>query len=123
MAKTKNPNSAYWNSIESRSKSMCSTYKSLDNKKGFDVSENIDSTLMLKLWKDGCIYCGEKDWHILGCDRIDNSKGHSKDNVVCSCKYCNWIRSANFSFEEMLMIGETIKKIKVKRSESQNKPL
>lgn len=36
-----------------------------------------------------CIYCGETDWHLLGADRIDNSKPHTEDNVVCCCKRCN----------------------------------
>lgn len=36
-----------------------------------------------------CYYCGETDWHKLGCDRIDNSKPHTEDNVVCCCSDCN----------------------------------
>lgn len=36
-----------------------------------------------------CHYCGEDDWHKLGCDRIDNSKPHTEDNVVCCCSNCN----------------------------------
>ena len=116
MTITKNFDSEYWNNIETRAKQMCSTYKSLDKKKGFDISNNIEHEKMLELWKYGCIYCGESDWHKLGCDRIDNSKPHSTDNIVCSCKDCNWIRNANFSFEEMLMLGKTIRIIKEKRS-------
>ena len=36
-----------------------------------------------------CVYCGESDWRKLGCDRIDNSKPHTEDNVVCCCGDCN----------------------------------
>lgn len=36
-----------------------------------------------------CVYCGESDWTKLGCDRIDNSKPHTEDNVVCCCGGCN----------------------------------
>lgn len=36
-----------------------------------------------------CIYCGEDDWTKLGCDRIDNDKPHTPDNVVCCCWECN----------------------------------
>lgn len=36
-----------------------------------------------------CHYCGETDWCELGCDRIDNSKPHTPDNVVPCCKKCN----------------------------------
>lgn len=41
------------------------------------------------LWEKGCYWCGETDWHKLGVDRIDNSKPHTIDNVVCSCWNCN----------------------------------
>lgn len=36
-----------------------------------------------------CHYCGETDWLKIGCDRIDNSKPHTPDNVVPCCKDCN----------------------------------
>lgn len=36
-----------------------------------------------------CVYCGETDWRKLGCDRKDNSKPHTIENVVCCCALCN----------------------------------
>lgn len=36
-----------------------------------------------------CIYCGETDWHKLGCDRKDNDLPHTPENVVSCCKDCN----------------------------------
>ena len=36
-----------------------------------------------------CYWCGETDWKQLGCDRIDNTKPHTPDNVICSCGKCN----------------------------------
>lgn len=36
-----------------------------------------------------CVYCNEKDWHVLGLDRIDNNLPHHASNVVCSCWKCN----------------------------------
>ena len=39
-----------------------------------------------------CIYCGEKDWHKLGCDRIKNYYPHRPNNVVPCCKRCNELR-------------------------------
>lgn len=59
--------------------------------------------------KSQCIYCGSKEK--LGCDRIDNSKGHTYDNVVPCCYVCNCARNNNFSFDEMKILGKTIKKI------------
>ena len=48
-----------------------------------------------------CVYCGESDWKKLGCDRIDNSKPHTEDNVVCCCGECNTKRGTK-EFEEFL---------------------
>lgn len=36
-----------------------------------------------------CLYCGESDWRVLGCDRKNNDKPHTPENVVCSCYMCN----------------------------------
>lgn len=33
--------------------------------------------------------CGESDWTKLGCNRINNSLPHTKDNVEPCCKECN----------------------------------
>ncbi len=54
-----------------------------------------------------CVYCGESDWTKLGCDRIDNSKPHTPENVVPCCVRCNK-KKARFSYEKfMRMIGKT----------------
>lgn len=50
-----------------------------------------------------CYYCGETDWLKLGCDRIDNSKPHTPDNVVCCCKECNNERQ-KMLFEDFVKI-------------------
>lgn len=36
-----------------------------------------------------CAHCDETDWTKLGCNRIDNTKPHTKDNVEPCCKKCN----------------------------------
>lgn len=33
--------------------------------------------------------CGESDWRKLGCNRLDNNKPHTKDNVEPCCMKCN----------------------------------
>lgn len=35
-----------------------------------------------------CAHCGETDWRKLGCNRLDNSKPHTKDNVEPCCWEC-----------------------------------
>lgn len=36
-----------------------------------------------------CAHCGKTGWDIIGCNRIDNSKPHTMDNVEPCCWECN----------------------------------
>jgi len=36
-----------------------------------------------------CAHCGETDWRKIGCNRLDNSKPHTEDNVEPCCIECN----------------------------------
>lgn len=36
-----------------------------------------------------CAHCGETDWYKIGCNRLDNSKPHTMDNVEPCCFDCN----------------------------------
>lgn len=42
-----------------------------------------------------CPYCNETDWHKLGCNRLDNSKPHTIDNVEPCCGKCNLLLGNN----------------------------
>lgn len=44
-------------------------------------------------------------------DRMDNSKGYSKDNCVVCCYRCNMVKRDSFTYEEMLKLGKTIQEI------------
>lgn len=61
-----------------------------------------------------CTYCGDSQDRI-GVDRVDNSIGHIKTNLVPSCYSCNSVRMANWTHEEMKTIGSAIAKIKACR--------
>lgn len=105
------------NSIRSKASKMISSYKLKDKKMGFVKICDINIDWMIEnIITKSCIYCG--DTHRVGCDRIDNDKGHTKDNVVPCCYDCNCARNNNFSFEEMKIIGETIRKVKRARNEA-----
>ena len=52
------------------------------------------------IFSQPCHYnCGESDWKKMGCDRIDNSKPHTPDNVVPCCAECN-IKRGLKTYEE-----------------------
>lgn len=96
-----------------RAKNLIRQYKWYDaNKLKLDNTIDFDAQWVVEnIFKTECIYCGETDWHKLGCDRIKNDKPHTKDNVVCCCKRCNVLRGNKFTVDEMKQIGEVIKRI------------
>jgi hypothetical protein len=94
---------------------MLSSYKNKDLKKGmvFNLSKEY---FLNQILLQPCIYCG--DTEKIGADRIDNNKGHEESNVVPCCVSCNTTRNCNYSHEEMLLLGKTIRVIKNKRNEN-----
>ena len=91
---------------------MYHAYKLRDKKHGLE--NDLTKEFVLEECKKPCIYCG--DIKRIGLDRIDNTKGHTKDNVVPCCYECNCARLNNFTHEEMLIIGKTIAEVKKSRS-------
>lgn len=54
-----------------------------------------------------CHYCGTTSLP-RGLDRIDNSRGHIKGNVLPACAPCNFARGDRFTVDEMMRIGVII---------------
>lgn len=109
-----------------RANDLVNHYNYLDRKK-FGESGDLDRDWIIQnIFGSKCVYCGTGVWTKLGCDRIDNSKPHTKDNCVCSCARCNRMRGDNFTVEEMKKIGKVIAKIdknrKQKEEEMHRKP-
>jgi len=61
-----------------------------------------------------CYYCGSDETQTLGLDRIDNDKGHNKDNVVVACELCNTTKGHRFTLEQMKQIGKLIETFDMK---------
>lgn len=66
-----------------------------------------------------CIYCGISEENVsklgdvlndytfrLTIDRKDNERGYSPDNIVLSCRRCNYVKSDILTYEEMLEVGQ-----------------
>lgn len=66
--------------------------KNKDRKSGF-VGFDLDKEFIEGLISQGCIYCGETKLRMT-LDRIDNSIGHLKCNVLPCCFRCNYIRGS-----------------------------
>ena len=83
-----------------RAHNLARNYKKDDEKDGRGESTLTTGWIKKNIFSgQKCVYCGEEDWHKLGCDRIDNTKPHTPDNVVCSCSKCN-IERGSMTFEE-----------------------
>jgi hypothetical protein len=88
-------------------------YKYTDKKKGL-VSDLTVEWFKENITSQPCTYCGSTEK--IGCDRVDNNKGHNMDNVIPCCDLCNQTRSNNFTVAEMIRIGSVIKQIKAERN-------
>ena len=86
------------------------TYKFTDKRDNLSTTVDFSfDDFLYFLSTNKCVYC---DSNInLGLDRIDNNKGHSKDNVLVCCLRCNTLRSNKFTVNEMKQIGQVLKKI------------
>ncbi len=73
--------------------------KSSANKKGYDFLISFEEYKEFVLLP--CAYCGENEKRI-GIDRIDNSKGYTKENSAPCCKTCNYMKK-NHSVADFLV--------------------
>lgn len=96
--------------LENKAKGYIERYTRLDKRKALETELSLG--FLLKSIKSPCIYCG---FSSTGLDRIDNDFGHTEDNCVPCCGDCNIARNQNFSHNEMLELGKTIREIKLKR--------
>lgn len=94
--------------LDKRSYKLYYAYKHTDKRKGFhfDLSP---SWIKDNILNKNCVYCGTDN--NIGCDRIDNTMGHTINNVVPCCKKCNSIRNSFFTVEQTKLIIAYIKSI------------
>ena len=59
------------------------------------IDRNYEFNITLKefkeLWEKPCVYCGNEIKKI-GIDRVDNTIGYIKNNIVPCCKICNFMK-------------------------------
>jgi hypothetical protein len=99
--------------IRAKASKMISQYRVKDRSNGCELCDISIDWMVENILEKPCVYCG--DTSRVGCDRIDNSRGHTKDNVVPCCIECNTARNNYFTYEEMKILGRTIKEIKQAR--------
>lgn len=76
-----------------------------DRKRGFE--NDLDREFIREKLACACSYCGDTETRMT-LDRIVNTKGHTKDNVVPACYRCNLIRR-DMPYEAWLMLVDALR--------------
>lgn len=98
---------------ENRERWLVAEYKKIDQRSGYE-NDLDEQWFRDNITSKPCCYCGTTAEPI-GSDRLNNDKGHTRENVVPCCKICNKVRNNIFTHEEMKLLGRTISKIKADR--------
>lgn len=72
-----------------RASYLINSYNRDDNKRCRGKGDLTAEWIVSNIFTQKCAHCDETDWHKLGCNRLDNSKPHTKDNVEPCCEKCN----------------------------------
>ena len=72
-----------------RAHKLVTGYKYSDKRYGRGECTLTAQWIVDNIFSKSCVYCGETDWHKLGCNRLDNTKPHTEDNVEPCCSKCN----------------------------------
>jgi len=69
---------------------------------------DLDAKFVESTIKNGCSYCGETAIRMT-LDRIDNEKGHIRNNVVPACIRCNYARR-NMPYKAWVVVARGMRK-------------
>lgn len=95
---------------DQRARFIVKDTKKADRARGREC--DIDVDFVSKLIAAGCLYCGGKPSDVkMSLDRVDNDRGHTKENVVPSCVGCNLIRS-NMPFRAWKVVARAVRQVR-----------
>lgn len=72
-----------------RAANLVSAYNENDKKYNRGKGDLTARWIVENIFSQPCAHCGKTGWEVIGCNRIDNDKPHSKDNVEPCCEECN----------------------------------
>lgn len=78
----------YINTPKGRASNLISAYNRADKLANRGKGDLTAQWIVENIFSKPC-KCGKSGWQIIGCNRIDNSKPHTKDNVEPCCRSCN----------------------------------
>lgn len=77
------------NTPSGRASNLISSYNEADKKANRDKGDLTAEWIVENIFAKPCAHCGKEGWRIIGCNRLDNSKPHTMDNVEPCCRSCN----------------------------------
>ena len=98
--------------LEKRANYLIQAYNREDKKRGRGKGNLTSQWVIDNIFSQPCVHCGKTGWNIIGCNRIDNSKPHTMDNVEPCCKDCNtdmWSNESAKQVYQYLLDGTLVK--------------
>ena len=72
-------------------KRMVADYRQMDRQHGFGDKDTISVDYFIQhIANQPCAHCGKQGIGLIGCNRLDNTKPHTIDNVEPCCQSCNF---------------------------------
>ena len=75
--------------INGRASHLIGAYNMADKLMGRGKGDLTIPWVIENIFSKPCAHCGKTGWNIIGCNRIDNTKPHTMDNVEPCCLECN----------------------------------
>lgn len=75
--------------IRTRANAIIQNYKQEDRKYNRGECNLTTEWVIDNILFKPCAHCGKTGWNVIGCNRLDNTKPHTMDNVEPCCKECN----------------------------------
>lgn len=91
-----------------RAINLVNRYNWSDKEKGRGKGDLTAKWILENILTKPCAHCGKTGWKVIGCNRLDNSKPHTMDNVEPCCKQCNDKLSADYT---RCLFGECVDQI------------
>lgn len=77
------------NPMRTRASYLVKNYNRSDKKYKRGHGDLTTQWIIDNIFTKKCAHCNKSGWQIIGCNRLDNSRPHTKDNVEPCCEECN----------------------------------
>lgn len=72
-----------------RAQCLVSNYNRMDKLCNREKGNLTPKWVIENIFNKPCAHCDKTGWDVIGCNRLDNNKPHTMDNVEPCCKECN----------------------------------